>query len=148
MANPELPLYFEPIVGRRCWGLAKTHGGSILLCSQADLAPWPSGRRFEATCHRNHTAPAPGCSCGLYALNEAQGWPYYNFDGKGHAVWGEVNLWGVVVKATRGYRAQYAYPKKLWLAHKDHRFVARLRESYPGVPITLRNPFPEIIEGR
>jgi hypothetical protein len=146
MTDLIVPDSIEPIVGRRCWGLAKI-GGKFLLCSGFDQTIWPGHQPLAAQCARAHTPPGEGCGCGVYALAESERWPYYQFEGKGYAVWGEVLLWGTVVKGDKGYRAQFAYPKNLYLAHKDYRFVAPLRESYQGVPVKLRNPFPEVERG-
>lgn len=33
------------------------------------------------------------------------------------SVYGEVALWGDVIEHERGFRAQYAYPRRLWVAH-------------------------------
>lgn len=143
MSTPDL---IEPFVGRRCWGLAKIEG-EILLCSGHGLAIWPGRDPLVATCSRAHTPPGRSCTCGVYALSASEPWPYFAYDGPGYAVWGEVLLWGTVVKGTSGYRAQFAYPKRLHLAHKDYRYLEPLRESYPGVPVTLRNPFPEVQHG-
>ncbi len=30
-------------------------------------------------------------------------------------VFGQVSLWGRIIETTKGFRAQYAYPKELWL---------------------------------
>lgn len=141
-----VPDSIEPIVGRRCWGLAKI-GGKILLCSAASHTVWPGDERFTAECSKSHAPPGDDCTCGIYALAETEPWPYYDFDGGGQAVWGEVFLWGTVVKGEKGYRAQFAYPKRLYLAHKDYCFLKRLSESYRGVPISLRNPYPEVESG-
>jgi hypothetical protein len=140
------PDAIEPIVGRRCWGLAEVRG-ELLLCSGHGRTVWPGGERFAAACSRAHTPPGASCSCGVYALSTSEPWPYFDYDGPGYAVWGEVLLWGTVVRGTAGYRAQFAYPWALHLAHKDYGYLERLRTSYPGVPVTLRNPFPEVERG-
>jgi hypothetical protein len=146
MAEPLVPDSIEPIVGRRCWGLAKTNDG-IFLGSGHGGTIWPGREPLEAACPRAHTSPDNSCSCGIYALAATEPWPYYSFEGPGYAVWGEVLLWGVVIKGDKGYRAQFAYPKVLNLAHKDYRFAAPLRETYRGVLVQLRNPYPEVERG-
>jgi len=143
MADPIVPDSIEPVVGRRCWGLAEMADGGFLLCSAGGTI-WPSGQPLEAKCAKAHTAPTGGCTCGIYALAESEPWPYYSFEGATYPVWGEVLLWGVVVEGSKGFRAQYAYAKALNLAHKDWRFASPLRASYPGVPVRLRNPYPEV----
>lgn len=51
-------------------------------------------------------APRVGCSCGIYALKNPD---------ELTGVFGEVSLWGRVVQGSKGYRAQFAYPRKLWV---------------------------------
>ncbi len=128
------------LVGFRCWGLAKTTDG-IRLVSHGDVI-WPTQTPLCAECGsgKTHTSPGARCTCGLYALSAAEGFPYYHYEGRGYAVFGEVYLWGEVVCGTRGYRAQYAYPKALHLAHRDWRYAQPLRDAY-RVPVSLRNPF-------
>ena len=145
MSELIIPDSIEPIIGRRAWGLAR-NDGRIRLCSARGTV-WPEDEALEAACPQAHTSPDEDCTCGIYALNESQPWPYYDFTGPGYAVWGEVLLWGKVVEGGKGYRAQYAYAKRLYLAHKDYRYVVPLRESYKGVPVMLRNPYPEVARG-
>jgi hypothetical protein len=147
MSELVVPDSVEPIVGRRCWGIAEIGGGATLLCSGHGRSVWPANEKLEAACRKAHEPPGEGCTCGIYALSESEPWPYYDFKGPGYAVWGTVLLWGTVIRGERGYRAQYAYPRELFLAHRDYRFVGALRKSYEGVPVTLRNPYPEVEHG-
>lgn len=128
------------LVGWRCWGLAKTTGGIQLVSRGGTI--WPTERALEASCEngKNHPPPGAKCTCGIYALTEQEGLPYYAYDGPAYAVFGEVSLWGEVVRGTKGYRARYAYPKALYLAHKDWRYLQPLRASY-RVPVALQDPF-------
>ena len=68
----------------------------------------------------DHTEPAPhlNCMCGIYALKEKQQLlREMNHISHGiRFVYGEVNLWGTIIEHRDGYRAQYAYPKRLWCA--------------------------------
>lgn len=140
MSDPvSVPDIAGTITGRRCWGLAKTESGLLLVSYGGTI--WPAREPLEAECDRHdHDPPGAKCTCGIYALAEDEGFPYYGYDWKSYAVYGEVSLWGEIIRGTKGYRARYAYPKTLYLAHKDWRFVAPLRESY-GVPVHLKNPF-------
>ena len=52
---------------------------------------------------------------GIYAVKN-----YNQYDDEGgrelmYDIAGSVYLWGEVIEYTRGYRAQYAYPKHLWI---------------------------------
>jgi hypothetical protein len=55
------------------------------------------------------------CTCGIYGsknlnhLRRTQLWQY-------GGIYGEVNLWGSVVEHEQGFRAQFAYPKTLYLS--------------------------------
>jgi hypothetical protein len=52
-----------------------------------------------------------------------------------HHVIGEVYLWGEVAEHESGYRAQFAYPKELWVSrHPDPITVMNLEANY-GVPV-------------
>ena len=64
-----------------------------------------------------HVAPDWNCNCGIWAfktldhLMAVLGQHHY---GK-LPVLGTVNMWGRVIETENGFRAQYAYPKELWL---------------------------------
>jgi hypothetical protein len=127
------------IVGRRCWGLAQTRSG-IRLVSRGDVI-WPTESALEAACEfHTHTPPAERCTGGIYALSSSETFPYYGYDGATYAVFGEVFLWGEVVRGTKGYRAQFAFPKSLFMAHRDWQYTQHLRDAY-DVPVTLTNPY-------
>ena len=128
------------LIGFRCWGLATTPSG-IQLASHGGTI-WPTDEPLKAECAvgHEHVPPAANCSCGIYALNHTGGYPYYAYDGPAYAVFGQVSLWGEVVRGTRGYRAQYAYPRALFLAHKDWHYAQPLRDAY-RIPVRLQDPF-------
>jgi hypothetical protein len=128
------------LVGWRCWGLAKTSSGVQLVSHGGTI--WPSDQPLTAECGAGNTHLPPGvtCSCGIYALSEEDGFPYYAYDGPAYAVFGTVYLWGEVVRGTRGYRAQYAHPKALFLAHRDWRYAQPLRDAY-RITVQLQNPY-------
>lgn len=130
------------LVGWRCWGLARTDEGLQLVSHGGTVWPISAPLKAECRAHKEHLPPGRKCTCGIYALSQEEGIPYYLYNGAGYAVFGEVYLWGEVVRGTMGYRAQFAFPKALNLAHKDWRFSSGLRQAY-RVPVHLRNPFPE-----
>lgn len=79
--------------------------------------PWYPGRPLKAECSRdplaarNH-APQIHCTCGIYALKD----PLPACDSRWRCSYGpsgEVYLWGTVVECSEGWRAEYAYPKRL-----------------------------------
>jgi hypothetical protein len=64
-----------------------------------------------------HTSPMEGCRCGIYALQNPTELPFIRqsrstLDGY---VFGVVKLWGKVIRGSRGARAQYAYPSRLYV---------------------------------
>jgi hypothetical protein len=136
-----VPDYIEPFVGWRAWGVTQTASGIHLVSHGTTI--WPLRKPLVATCDlKSHHAPDPDCSCGIYALAEDD-LPYYDYDGEGafaYPVFGTVVLYGVVVRGSRGYRAEKARPTALFLAHRHYQWARPLRDAY-GVPVRLANPF-------
>jgi hypothetical protein len=118
-----VPDYISPIVGYRVW-----QWDAAGLKSLND-EPWSPGRRIVAGCraasrgliiaraeaaHDAHDAPQANCTCGVYAaksLDHLRSAGYERF-----GIHGEVYLWGKVVEHERGWRAQLAYPRNLFLS--------------------------------
>jgi hypothetical protein len=86
---------------------------------------WPKRRELVARCPlaHDHFSPDRGCACGIHALRK---WGNYSMRAShlpnGWAesfvvqrVFGEVYLWGKVVPGTRGWRAEFAYPRRLYV---------------------------------
>jgi hypothetical protein len=63
-----------------------------------------------------HEAPLESCSCGIHAAKDLE--TLQRVSGGGPVV-GEVYLWGKVIPGENGYRAQYAYPKSLYLVSRN-----------------------------
>lgn len=97
----------EPIVGWRGWRVLHPHflvGGNLV---------YEPRRRHEARCGHDHMAPDIECTCGIYSFkswDELGKQHYLNLD-----ILGEVWLWGRVIEFQYGYRAQFSYPKKLYV---------------------------------
>jgi hypothetical protein len=114
------PDAIEPVVGWRAWRVARVGGRLVLLSAVYDEI-WEPGRELAASCHkgRDHTAPDPQCTCGIYAAQEVIEASRHrvgrNDPGVLDRVLGEVALWGRVVEGERGWRAAYAYPVRLWV---------------------------------
>jgi hypothetical protein len=135
------PDYCEPVVGWRLWSVG-ADGGRARLASHVSPAVWQPGRELVAACDARrrelrrpwrlhptgHAAPAPGCTCGVHAV-ERIGYlgtylpptnrPYAWMRPLVRQAIGRVTLWGDVVEGTRGWRASRAYPAELWLAGVD-----------------------------
>jgi hypothetical protein len=77
---------------------------------------WPKNKPMRALCPKGfikaHSAPVPGCSCGLYAhrglsaLDDSEN-SHIDF-AEPNEVRGVVSLWGRVIVHALGYRAEYA----------------------------------------
>ena len=108
-----IPDYISPIIGWRVWrwyasGLRSLNG-----------KPWSPGQPLAAKCgagnaHDAHEPPQADCTCGVYAAKSLDHLRQIGLDRYG--VLGEVNLWGTVVEHELGWRAQFAYPKTLFLS--------------------------------
>ena len=57
--------------------------------------------------------PHPDCTCGIYAAKNIEHLRQFGYERRG--IQGEVYLWGTVVEHKLGWRAQFAYPKSLFL---------------------------------
>lgn len=117
-----IPDYISPIIGYRVWrwnaaGLKSLNG-----------EPWLPGRALAARCrvtardtiggrkkavHDAHELPHSDCRCGVYAAKKPEQLRQFGYSDRG--IQGEVYLWGTVVEHRLGWRAQFAYPKSLFL---------------------------------
>lgn len=136
-------LAIEPIIGWRAFGVKAVE--TLNAAPEYELVSlngvsWPYRRPLEALCNGNlladHDVPKPSCSCGIYAWNkESRGNAYSNHN----SIYGEVYLWGDVLICDHGYRAEIAYPKRLFLSNPvDTRASRRVREGLIeayGVPV-------------
>lgn len=115
---------------------------------------WPPLIAEPAMCRRegsNHRAPASGGKCGYYGLRSDS---FVDMAARRasapYAVLGKVYLWGKVIVASKGWRAQFAYPAALYLAadgpwHEGEltKYVGDLC-AY-GVPVEVRT-FRDVID--
>ena len=138
------PDFVEPFVGWKGL-LADTEGN---LYSPAWPTPWPVKEALVATCERKkHKPPAQKCTCGIHAVKTFEDLRdhHYNWgESEEGKIWvlAEINLWGRIRPGRIGYRAQYAYPKRVFVpVHKVQLPLAvRIRERY-GVPIGIVDRF-------
>jgi hypothetical protein len=114
------PDYLEPIVGWRAWRVAR-HGEDLVLLSGVYDVRWEPGHEVSASCHagRRHAAPTRRCRCGVYAVREPAGAVRYLIGRDErevvHRVIGQVALWGRVIEGDGGWRAEHAYPVRIWV---------------------------------
>jgi hypothetical protein len=126
----------EVIIGWRVWRLCsvreyprRDRHSAVTLQSTYMNTLWPPGQSATACCEvkRLHH--------GIHAFaTQAQAVEYMRAARKPHQyVFGEVSLWGRVVVHEHGYRAQCAYPKRIYVPnqyHSDRDIVNALRRSY------------------
>lgn len=114
------PDYIEPIVGWRAWRVARDRGGLVLLSGVYDVR-WEPGRETSASCQAGgaHAAPGRRCRCGIYAVREPAAAVRYLIGRDErevvHRVIGQVALWGRVIEGELGWRAEQAYPVRIWV---------------------------------
>jgi hypothetical protein len=148
----------ECFVGYRMWPLKRTYPAGYLLTaanSQFDGTVTPN-QKLTAGCKKHvydgghyitawngispsssaseptHEAPAAGCLCGIYAYKNAV---QLDHSDKPYAA-GEVYLWGRIIEHETGYRAEFAYPKRLTIVDggaQASRIADALSLAY-GVP--------------
>lgn len=129
MAAPD---FIEPVVGWRLWLPVETHAG-VRLQSIFHRTAWLPCEALRAVCLARrpppplrrllhcceHMAPDARCCCGVHAgrpdwlLDHLRGSP-------GRYVIGRVLLWGRVVECESGWRAELAYPERLYVAAADN----------------------------
>lgn len=135
------PDFIEPFVGWK--GLLADDAGG--LWSPSLETAWPAGEPLVATCpHSKHTPPVASCSCGIYAVKSFEDLREhrYNWQATDGRIWvvAEVSLWGRLRPGQIGYRAQFAYPKTVYVPAHKLRLGARIRERY-GTPSRLIDRF-------
>jgi hypothetical protein len=129
----------EPVQGWRVWNLREDPWQLEPAGSGVDA--WPPGRAVEARCGASpiltwrhpHSAPDPGCTCGIYGATSLAifdrprpAWPP-------PSIVGTVALWGRVIEHERGWRAAFAYPARLRLVCA----MCAWFEPGPGVPVAV-----------
>lgn len=131
-----IPDRASPSVGYRAWLLDKAgHLQSPRI--SGSIPCWLPRKPFQATCFQKHEAPSEACSCGVYAKNTLWSARTYFWPARAGLILGEVALWGTLVEHEDGFRAQYAYPTRLFVS-KDfsvHK-ATKLSEAY-GVPVEI-----------
>lgn len=163
VADVVIPDFHEIMVGWRAWGVkADVALGDVPLLRSVTYGShhWNPREPMEATCRaaekrakRNiaanvnpgrHECPSEGCSCGLYSAKtreHLQGMAYHRYDAEGRGMFhviGEVALWGKVIEGTQGWRAQYGYPRRLYVPFEAWHLAEPLAEAY-GCPVELNN---------
>ena len=145
----------EPIIGWRYWRFDRDCNRLASLTGQAEV--WPVNQAFRAACRfatrdpsdiryqfvggfkrARHDAPEEECTCGIYAARDLRNLRGKMLFGLGLKVVGEVAMWGKVIPGPGGYRAQFAYPRRLYVVQRtadwDQSSTMRALGVY-GVPV-------------
>jgi hypothetical protein len=121
-AAPDLA---APIAGWRLWHLGIDDDGPVLV-SPLRPVTWTPRRVVTASCPTGCAEPPDwDCTCGLYATADLALLAGHR---PAPVVLGATALWGRVVEATAGWRAERAYPLVLFAVADD------VGTEGPGVP--------------
>lgn len=113
-----IPDYFEPIVGWRAWSAVNQRQEGALK-SLVNGYYWMPGKAVQCRCMccNGFCKPTMINSSGFYAFKTIKQLLEDNAHRNLNII-GQVYLWGTVVECTRGYRAEFAYPKALITARQ------------------------------
>ena len=153
------PDFAEPIVAWRTWRIVR-RGDTLRLASVVQATIWEPNQEAIGEClplrrfriprlrRREHHTPDASCTCGIYASTRVDVAGRYAFsrqfavsDG-GARVIGLVSLWGRVVACTHGWRAEFAYPRRIFIPQRVRGRDRRLEDvafelTEYGVPIEV-----------
>ena len=159
----DIETYIEPFLGWRCWAV-KADTNDVWLESITYSSKWVPEEKFVARCLTTcgdpkestdfpHKTPCVDCGCGIYSVKDIydaqkwmdQRWMSLYTNPKTMRCMGEVSLWGRVLRFTKGYLAEYAYPKTILVPHDvidgfiidAHEVVHELRKRYKGIEVRL-----------
>lgn len=140
MSESDLPLFPEAMVGWRSWRVKNGRLYSVAYKTQV----WAVGKELHAECDQScNRSPGNNCGCGIYAVKSLALLKKSGYFG--HEAFGQVSLWGKVMEASEGFRAEFAYPKVIYVTYLNLRMVEPL--SVYGVPVKVTNPYSRRIHG-
>ena len=153
-----VPDSVEPEVGWRTWATPialPKFGVPPKLYSASHDYYWVPRQEGVATCSRckdNVPGEDHDHGCGFYAARNLEHLTQLGYEHHGQfpalarmgfgseqavRVVGECSLWGKVIPASQGWRAQKAYPKTLYVEWEHRHLIGPLAESY-GCEVILR----------
>lgn len=122
--SQQAPDYISRVAGVRIWRVAPNLWSQLggLLWAPSMKEPWPTGEEYVATCSTDpdHTPPAEGCRCGIYAFynpklaDEGGYWPNPYAPLFNRLVCGVVGAAGDVVLHQHGLLAERATVEALF----------------------------------
>jgi hypothetical protein len=138
----DTPLVPGPLYGLRTWRVV-SDGGRELLAGPHRDTPWPiAGGWLESACGRGagHTAPAPGCGCGIHAWHPRRA-SVRRVLASRREVAGIVEAGGAVEVHEEGFRAERGRPHALLLVPgRNPKQIARLAATYRAEVVDVTGP--------
>ena len=149
-----IPDRIEPVVAYRTWNAYKNDPRFLYSCGWSS-AQWKPNKILTAihdgyssnslVCHGMGRCPgsiASRVKCGIYGMKIPRTIPFSN-----SVIWetiGEVYLWGLIIEHEKGYRAEYAYPKCLYLDGVKDKQIKMIASNYriPAVEQPAMEPQP------
>lgn len=146
-----LPDLIEPVVGWRTWRIWRPLSASYACPTFSSVildTPWTPRREITAEHSFDLGAKCRGllesaCSCGIYAFRdpaEAFGYSIGVRDRlpcmAAEVAVGTVGLWGRVIECERGFKAQFAYPRHIYLPATISRYVSTVNSAF-GVAVGI-----------
>lgn len=144
-----VPDFLEPLVGWRAWKVCAplSSTGSYPTLSSVILdTPWTPRREVSAEHNFDLGEKCIGlvgenCSCGVYAFRGSADALAYLVKVRDmllgmsmEVAIGQVSLWGKVVECERGFKAQFAYPRHIYLPASFSRFMPTVQSAF-GVEV-------------
>lgn len=117
----------NPLVGWRMWDILPNNPTQLRSLSNAKDTSWQHMVPQIGTCNgadpndiTDHVCPSWEHRCGVHAVKELSqvkkwGAPQVGNTSSYLRVIGEIELWGRVLEYEQGFRAEWGYPKKLYL---------------------------------
>lgn len=115
------------LLGYRAWSIDLYSAAGPLLLS-LNGTPWPPRAALKA--HAELQPRMPGV--GIHAARSHSHLYHLGYTG---SVVGDVYLWGKVIHGSMGFRATYAYPKKLYVGEQFW-WTDELSKRY-GIPVEI-----------
>jgi hypothetical protein len=137
----DTPLVPAPVYGLRTWTVRGERPDERLAGAYRAAAPWPAGgASIEAACAKGHSAPAPGCSCGVHAWHPRRRAARQILAGR-REVPGIVEATGAIEVHEDGFRAARARPYALLLSPgRNAALMQRLGEAYHVPVVEVAGP--------
>ncbi len=149
-----VPDRIEPVVAYRAWNVINNNPDFLYSCGWS-CAQWKPNEILTAihdgyssnslVCRGMDRCPGSTASrvkCGIYGMKIPRTIPFGN-----SVFWetiGEVYLWGLIIEHEKGYRAEYAYPKCLYLVGVNDKQIKMIASNYriPAVEQPAMEPQP------